>query len=294
SLFKALKGYGYERNKNLKVKILAIGNDVAQGEKLLTQEVKNNYDVIFVGGTAATISAKKALYGKSQPVVFASPTDPVGIGVIKDFKSSPQANFTGVSYPVPVKARLKFVRQLMPNAKTFGLIYADMPQSHSYKAWLEELLKTDPEFKDIKIIFRAVPLVKGEQGDVEMAKASEKHIKELDSMVDAYLKPCDQMGTRRNFTETVYRVSKKPLIGLVKDDVMGNWGATAVIYPSHDSIGEQAARMIKDIFEGKKVKDIIPQWPQKYGFAVDLKKATQFKINVPVEILQLAGENVVR
>ncbi|MCX7966846.1 MAG: hypothetical protein N2596_09510 [Syntrophorhabdaceae bacterium] len=293
-LFLSLKDYGYEENKNLHVRFVAIGNNIEYGEKILSQEVKNNYDVIFVGGTAATVAAKKSIYGKIYPVVFASPTDPVGIGVIRDFKTPPVANFTGVCYPVPVKARLKFIRQLMPNARVFGFIYADMPQSHSYKAWLMDLIKNDPEFKEIKIIFRSVPLVHGELGDVEMANLSIKHIKELDNIVDAYIKPCDQMGTRRNFSEVVYKTSKKPLIGLVKDDVMERWGATAVVYPSHESIGSQAARMIKDILEGKKVKDIIPEWPKTFGFAVDLKKAKKFSITVPVEILQLAGENIIK
>ncbi|MBF0507004.1 MAG: hypothetical protein HQL09_09230 [Nitrospirae bacterium] len=294
SLLKALEGYGYMDGKNLKVTLHVIGNDIKEGERILREEVKNKYDVVFVGGTAATIAAKNILYGKEQRVVFGSPTDPVGIGVIKDFRRRPDANFTGVCYPVPIKARLKFVKQLLPRAKTLGLIYADMPQSHSYNKWIEDLLKNDPEFKDIKVIFKRVPLVTGEFGDKAMAAEAGKHVRELDSRVDAYIKPCDQMGTRRNFSEVVYKTSGKPLIGIVKDDVMGQWGATATMYPSHASIGNQTARMIKELFEGKKTSDILPEWPLTYGFAVDLRKAKQFGISVPVEILQMAGENIIK
>lgn len=294
SLLTSLANYGYTEGKNLKTTIMFSGNDIKAGEGILNDELKNSYDLIFVGGTAATLSAKNVLYGKTERVVFASPTDPVGIGVINNFTSKPVANFTGVCYPVPVKTRLKFLKRLMPKARTFGLIYADMPQSHSYNRWIENLLKNDPEFKDIRILFRPVPLVTGEDGDKAMAVSSRKHIHELDSKVDAYIKPCDQMGTRRNFSEVVYKTSKKPLIGLVKDDVMEKWGATATIYPSHASIGKQAARMIKELFEGKKIGDIMPEWPHKYGFAVDLQKAKKFGIDVPVELLQMAGENIVR
>ncbi len=77
-------------------------------------------------------------------------------------------------------------------------------------------------------------------------------------------------------------------------DVTEGWGATAVVYPSHDSIGRQAAGMIRDLFEGKPIARITPQWPRLYGYAVDLGKTRQFNIKVPVGILQLAGENVVR
>lgn len=294
SLLTALGNYGYTEGKNLKTVIRFSGNNIKEGERILNEESRNPYDVIFVGGTAATISARNVLYGKRERVVFGSPTDPVGIGVIKDFSSRPAANFTGVCYPVPVRTRLKFIKRLMPKARTFGLIYADMPQSHSYNRWIEALLKNDQEFREVKIIYRPVPLVTGEDGDRAMAANSKRHILELDSRVDAYIKPCDQMGTRSNFAEVVYNTSTKPLIGLVKDDVMGKWGATATIYPSHDSIGKQAARMVKELFEGKKIGNIIPEWPHKYGVAVDLKKAKKFGIDVPVELLQMAGENIVR
>ena len=293
SLLASLASHGYAEGKNLKIVMKYSDNGIKRGEHILHEEQKNSYDVIVVVGTPATLSAKNVLFGKTQRVVFASVTDPVGIGVIKDFDSKPVANFTGVSYPLPVKARFKFIRRLLPEAKTFGLIYADMPQSHSYNKWLESLLRNDPEFKDIKIIFRQVPLVTGKKGDQKMAAISKKYIHEIDSKVDAYIKPCDQIGSRKKFSEVVYNTSKKPLIGLVKDDVMGKWGATASIYPSHDSIGNQSARMVKELFEGKKVSEVMPEWPHKYGIAIDLRKAKHFGIDVPVELLQMAGENIV-
>jgi putative ABC transport system substrate-binding protein len=296
ALLKALEAYGYAAGKNLEIDLHVTGNDAKAGEGILRQElVRRRYDVVFVGGTAATISAKNVLLGERRPVVvFAAPTDPVGIGVIRDFTSKPVANFTGICYPVPVTARLRFIRQLMPQARSFGFIYADMPQSHSYVQWLKEQLEKNPEFGNIQIVFRKVPLVTGEHGDQQMAEAAEKHVRELDASVDAFIKPVDQMGTRRNFSEMVYRTASKPLIGVVKDDVMAHWGATAVVYPSHDSIGKQAARMIRDLFEGKAVAKILPEWPREYGFAIDLRKARQFGLTVPVEILQMAGENIVK
>ncbi|MCX8043651.1 MAG: hypothetical protein N3B18_05920 [Desulfobacterota bacterium] len=294
ALINKLKEYGYETGNNLFIRILASGNDIKEGERILKSELKNEYDVIFVGGTAATISAKNVLYGSKQKVVFGGPTDPIGIGVIKDFESNPEANFTGVCYPVPVKARLRFVKQLMPHVKTLGLIYADMPQSHSYNRWIKELLEKDPEFKDIKVIFQPVPLVTGEEGDKAMAHAAINYIKELDSKVDAFIKPCDQMGTRRHYSAVVYQYATKPLIGITKDDVMDNWGATATMYPSHKSIGVQAARMIKELFEGKPVSAIIPEWPKEFGLAFDLTKAKRFGVTVPIFMLEIAGHNIVK
>jgi len=294
ALFKRLAEGGYVRGRNLRVEIRTAGNDVKQGERLLLDEAGKGWDAILVGGTIATIAAKNTLLGRNLPVVFAAPTDPVGIGVIRDFDSRPVQNFTGVCYPVPVEARLRFIRQFLPNARTLGLIYADMPQSHSYNQWLRDALAKNPEFKDLKILFRPVTLVTGEQGDKAMAEQARALIQELDPMVDAFIKPNDQLGTRRPFAEMVHATASKPLIGIVRDDVMGGWGATAVIYPSHESIGQQAADMLITLFKGGKPADIVPQWPHKYGFAVDLPKARHFDIRVPVQILRLAGPNIVK
>ncbi len=293
-LLKSLAGFGYVDGANLNVKLRVIGNDQAKGERLLADEAKIPYDAVYVGGTVATIVGKKVLYGKAQPVIFAAPTDPVGIGVIGDFTSAPVANFTGICYPVPVKSRFKFIKQLLPRVKRLGLIYADMPQSHSYNQWVRDLIGNDPEFKGIEVLFRPVPLITGENGDQRMAENALRHIEELDPLVDAFIKPNDQMGTRKPFAEMVFKHATKPLIGIAKDDVMGHWGATAVVYPSHTSIGRQAAEKIRALFQGTPIKDIKPEWPKTYGFAVDLVKAKRFGITVPVEVLQLSGENIVR
>ena len=295
ALLQRLDEYGYVQGSNLEVQLLVTGNDIKEGERLLLQQLDKGYDALFVGGTIATMAAKNTLFGRADiPVVFGSPTDPVGIGVINNFTEKPVSNFTGVCYPVPISARLNFIRKLLPGAKRLGVIYADMPQSHSYNAWLREAVTSDPDFEGLELIFRSVDLVTGEEGDRAMAQAAIRHIRELDSKVDAFVKPNDQLGTRRHFSEVVYANSTKPLIGLTQADVMDGWGAAVVVYPSHESIGQQAAEMLKQLFEGGKVADIIPQWPAKFGFAVDLKKTRQFGIKVPIEILRLSGENIIK
>ncbi|MCU7853354.1 MAG: hypothetical protein KZQ80_14220 [Candidatus Thiodiazotropha sp. (ex Monitilora ramsayi)] len=294
ALSQALDGFGYISGKNLAVTHYTAGNDVQRGESLLRDESVGEYDVVYTGGTVATIAAKRVLYGREQPVVFASPTDPVGIGVIDRFNEPPKANFTGVCYPVPVKARFRFIRSLFPQARTLGLVYADMPQSHSYNAWIVRLLEEDPVLNGIKVIFRPVPLVKGDTGDESMAQLARPIVEELNNQVDLFISANDQLGARRHFSELIQLYADKPLIGIVKSDVMDDWGAMASVFPSHESIGLQAAKMIRDLFEDKSIKAIEPQWPARYGYAVDLMKARKFGVTVPVGILQLASENIVR
>ena len=137
-------------------------------------------------------------------------------------------------------------------------------------------------------------MVTGENGDQHMSKMAIPIIKELDSQVDAFIAPNDQLGSRRPFAEAIWANSSKPLIGIVKNDVMESWGATAVIYPSNKSMGQQAGKMVKRLLAGEPISTIIPEWPMKYGYAVNLPKARHFNMSVPIGILQLAGKNIIK
>jgi putative tryptophan/tyrosine transport system substrate-binding protein len=296
AMLKQLSSLGFVEKKNLQVKHFSIGNDIDKAEKILREELPKNYDVIFSNGTVVTQAAKKVALGNSQyRFVFAAVTDPVGIGVIDDFKNPPKANFTGVCYPVPVTSRLKFVQDVMPKVKTIGLIYADMPQSHSYRKWVETALQEDRALKGLRVIFRVVPLIKGDiKSQQMMAESAKKYVQELDPLVDVFLVPNDQMASAPPFAEMVYKTATKPLFGNSRPDVMEGWGTTMCMYPSEVSAGKQCAVMIKKLFSGEEIRTIIPEWPKENGIAIDLRKAKQFGIKIPIQIMEMAGNDIVR
>jgi len=296
SMFKHLASLGFVEGKNLIVKRFSIGNDAKKAEEIFRRELPNNYDAILSNGTVVTVAAKRAALGKQQyRFIFAAVTDPVGVGVIKDFINPPFANFTGVCYPAPVTSRMKFVRDVMPEALTIGLIYADMPQSHSYRKWVERALQEEPLFRDMKVIFRMVPLVTGDiEGQNKMAELAKKYILALDPLVDVFLSPNDQLGAGKPFPKMVYQTATKPLVGLGLAEIMEEGGATMSLYPSDISSGRQCAVMIKRLFEGEDISKIIPQWPKENGIAFDLRKAKKFGIKIPIQMLEMAGDNIVR
>ena len=289
-----LKKNGFADKKNLQVFQASIGNDAVKGEAILQELIQKKPDVVFVNGTAAAIAAKKLYLNNNNLVfVYSTVTDAVGVGIVNKVGDTANANFVGVSYPVPVKSRLQFVKALMPNAKKLGLIYAEMPQSESYKKWLQEALH-DPAFKGIEIVFRSVPLIKGEDGPQKMANEAKKHVLELNKVVDVFVSPNDQMGVNKFFPAAVFESATKPLIGIGQKDVMAGWGATASIFPSHPSLGKQAGEMIIKLFKGVSIKQIRSEWEKETGVAFDLKKAQKFGIKVPDNLIKLAKENVVR
>ncbi len=214
--------------------------------------------------------------------------------LIDNFSTAPAANFTGVSYPVPVRDRFRFAKRLFPKGRTIGIIYADMPQSHSYRRWIEELLRSDDEFKGMTVLFRMVPFVKSEGGHLRMALLAQQHVRELDGQVDLFMSPNDQLGAQGPFAEMVFKTATKPLLGLGKKNVMEGRGAVAAISPSLQVMGQQAAAMIKQLLEGKSVRQIIPERPAAYEIAIDAAKAQRFGADLSPALIREAGANVLQ
>ncbi len=293
SLIKELAKEGYTEGKNLEVVYYSLGNFEGKAINVWGKESGGKYDVIFLNGTIAVQAFKKLSLNDTNKFVFASITDPVGVGVIESFYNPPKNNFTGICFPIDVRKRLRFIKKLMPNASKIGLIYADMPQSQSYRRWVDEALN-EAEFKDLKVIYRSVDFIKSEGGHRRMSLLAQKYVEELNPIVDVFLAPNDQMGAQDAFAKMLFSVATKPLIGLGRKDVMEGWGATAAIYPDLPDVGKRAANMIVQLFEGKTIKQIPPEWPSHIGMAIDLIKAKRFNIKVSEELLKTTAPNLIQ
>jgi putative ABC transport system substrate-binding protein len=294
AMLHALADAGYTEGSNLKIHYASLDNFEGRADSLWQLDGYRKHELFFVNGTVAAGAFQKLAFNDHQHrFVFCAVTDPVGMGLLDNFSTPPKANFTGVSYPVPVKLRFHFIKRLFPAVKKIGLIYADMPQSHSYRRWVENLLKTDDEFKGIEVIFRMVPFVRSNGGHIRMSILAEQFVKELDDQVDLFVTPNDQMGAQAPFARMVFKSATKPLIGLGAKDVMDGWGATASIAPSLQSMGKQAALMVKQLLEGKTIKQIMPEQTTVYDISIDVAKAKSFGAELSPQLLKDAGSHLI-
>jgi putative ABC transport system substrate-binding protein len=284
-LYMSLAEAGYVKGVNLEVFEFSIGNREGLVKRLKEQYIeKKKIKYVYVSGTLATMGAKKYLMNTSAKVIFAAPTDPVGIGVIKNFSTPPAFNFTGICYPVAVDKRIDFLRKVIPNLKTIGYVYTKMPQSLSYLAWLKEVMGRR-ELAGIKLELRSVPFIKSNGGQKRMTQLAVKHIKELDSKVDVFLSPNDQMGTQPEFAKMVSKYATKPLVGVGRKDVVERWGATVSIYPDLKNISEVAASMLVRLFQGEAISNIMPQWPMS-GVALNQSLVKKHKLKISADLLK--------
>ncbi len=276
NLIKELKKNGYEIGKNLIVDSEIVGNFEGRAYNILKAEA-DKYDLIFINGTVAAQGAVEFINKKENKYkysfVFGNITDPEGLGLVEKIGRVSQTRFTGVAYPVDVEERLRFIMKIFGNNIKIGYIYADMPQSKAYNKWLDEALKKK-EFKNIKLISRKIEFVKGNEGHKRMVQLAKKSVIEIDKNVDVFMSANDQMGISDEFSIMVNKTATKPLIGLANEK-----GSTVAIASDIEKNSKKAAEMIKMIFEGAKVNEIISQKSETKIY-YDKVLVEKFKIDI--------------
>lgn len=290
AMLKELEFQGYSVGKNLTVRRHDIHNKVGLGLRLLQVENLRGYDVAFINGTIANQAAYEFGYDNPEhSFVFCSITDPVGVGLVEEMNVKPVANFTGVAFGLPIEERLRYLQEVLPEARTIGMIYAEMPQSLSYVAKLKEVIQ-QPEFSHLKVIFRPIPFVNSDLGHVRMLSLLESPVLELSPEVDLFMTPSDQLGIRQEFAQVVTSLTEKPLMGLSEKEVQ-EWGAHFGLYPVLEQSGTVAGRMVARILRGESVQNIIPIYPVGV-FGVNLKQSEKVGLHYPDQLLTKTGMQV--
>ncbi len=289
SMLSELSKRGYNESSGFEFEYYSLSHYRGAARNLWNHRIrKTDYDLIFLTGTLACKSFKEiAWQSDKHKFLYAAVTDPVGLGLIGEYGNAPIGNFTGVAFHVPVDVRMNVVRELIPDLKHIGIVHADMSQAHSYRAWLEEVLKQE-KWKGVTLHYRQVDFIPSEGGHRRMAQMATRYIKELDPIVDVFLSPSDQMGAQSPFAKMASKIATKPLIGIGKQDVVEGWGATASIYPDEKALGEQAAVLMERFFQGEELTNIFPERAKHFGIVIDMEKANRFNLKISDELKQKA------
>lgn len=66
------------------------------------------------------------------PIVLGAITDPVSAGLVKN-DQQPGGNITGVSDKSPVDAQFELVKEILPESKKVGILYASSEENSKYQ-----------------------------------------------------------------------------------------------------------------------------------------------------------------
>lgn len=210
-------------------------NDINNCATIANKFVSDKVDLIMANATSA-LQAAAAATGEI-PVVGVSITDYESAGVLKGSTKAPGGNVTGASDLAPLDLQAKLLVEVVPKAKTVGMVYcssepnsvfqADTVEEHFKKLGLEVKRFTVADSNDIQ------PVVTAAVGEV-----------------DALYIPTD--NTMADNMELVKNISLNAKIPVVSGEENAcKTGGLVTLSISYFDMGYKAGELAADILEGK-------------------------------------------
>ena len=117
-----LKEEGIEEGKNLTVEVKNAAADQGTAKQISDGFVSDKVDLVCAIATPSAQAAYNSAMNSDIPVVYTAVTDPVSAKLAKE-DGTPAGNVTGTSDELPIKAQLEMIREMLPQAKTIGIMY---------------------------------------------------------------------------------------------------------------------------------------------------------------------------
>lgn len=263
----ALKDKGYEDGKNIKIEQQNAQGDMTNAQTIAKQFTDSKKDLIFAIATPAAQAVYNAT--KDIPTVFTAVTDPVEAEIAKDWKSS-GTNLTGTSDKVPVEKQIELLKQLLPNAKTIGVIY-NTSETNSVI-----------QVNELKAAAEKTGLAVKEVGVTNVNEINQNLASALGEM-DVLYTPTD------NTVASAYALVGKlcldkniPIIGA--EEAVVDKGGLASIGIDYYKLGKEAGLKAVQILEGKKPSDIEITTLSEMSFTINTDVAKKLNITIPTDI----------
>ena len=272
-----LEEEGIKEGDNLKVEVKNAMADTATNAQIADSFVADNMDLICAIATPSAQSAYNAAMDKDIPVVYTAVTDPVA-AELADKDGNPVGNVTGTSDTLPVEEQLKMIREMMPDAKTIGILYTTSEaNSVSAIATYESLVDK----------YGFTLETKGISQTSEIALATD----DLLTKVDCITNLTDNTVVA-SLPTILEKANEKgiPVFGSEIEQVkIGCLAAEGIDYIQ---LGKQTGKIAAQILKGEKKASEIPyEIISEPGFYVNTKVAENLGIEVPSDLADSAVES---
>ncbi|MVX64171.1 ABC transporter substrate-binding protein [Clostridium chromiireducens] len=262
-----LKEKGFEDGKNIKIE-----QQNAQGEQANAQTISKQFadakkDLIFAIATPAVQAAYNST--KDIPIIFTAVTDPVKAEVAKDWKSS-GTNVTGTSDKVPVDKQIELLKQLLPNAKTVGVIY-NTSETNS-------VIQVD----ELKAAAQKQGLAVKEVGVTNVNEINQNLASALGQMDVLYTPTDNTVASGYALVGKLCLDKNIPIIGA--EEAVVTKGGLASIGIDYYQLGKEAGYKAAEVLGGKKPSEVEISTLSKMSFTINTDVAKKLNITIPSDI----------
>lgn len=271
-----LKEEGFEEGKNLKVDYQNANADTGTANQIAQSFVANGTDLICAIATPSAQSAFNAAMNADIPVIYTAVTDPIAAELAKEDKT-PAGNTTGTSDKLPVEEQLKLIRDILPDAKTIGILYTTSEVNSE---------TTIQEYKDLAEQYNFKIVEKGISTIADIPMATDDLLGKVDclsnltdnTVVSALAQILDKADAK-----------KIPVFGSEIEQVkLGCIAAEGIDYLK---LGEQTGKMAASVLKGeKKASDMPFEVIKESSLYINTKAAENIGVTIPDERINDAAE----
>ena len=265
----ALEAEGYVEGENIKIDLKNAQGNLATAQTIANQYVSDDADMIFSIATQAVQSAYNAT--KEIPILMTAVTDPVEAGVVKDWKQS-ETNVTGTSDLTPVAKQMELIKELVPDAKTVGVIYTTSEVNSEVQVNLAEEVAAKLGLEVIRVGVTTV-------NDIPQAVAS------VIDKVDVMYAPTDNLiASSMPVLWNACMDKQVPIIAGV--DTMVVDGAIATEGIDYYQLGYETGLMAVEVLEGKNPSTMPIHTLEKTTLIINQKNADAIGLSIPDSVLK--------
>lgn len=272
-LLDGLKAKGYVEGENLEFDYKTAQGNPAIAVQIARQFVGENPDVLV--GIATPTAQALVSATRSIPVVFTAVTDPVGAKLVKTMQQ-PGKNVTGLSDLSPVSQHVDLIKEILPNAKSIGVVYNP---GEANAVTLVELLKKSAVEKGLQVV-EATAL---KSADVQSATQA------IAAKSDVLYAPTD--NTVASAIEGMIGAAnqaKTPVFGGATSYV--EKGAIASLGFDYYQVGVQTAEYVAAILDGQEPGKLDVKVATGSDLVVNQRVATKLGVTIPASVLERATD----
>ena len=271
-----LRDHGWIEEKNIAIEYRYEGAGKPTLDALAAELARLPLDAIFATNTPASLAMKRT--GTTLPVVFATVSEPVAIGLV-DGLPRPGRNFTGLSTinRELMPKRLQMLRETIPGLARVG--YLANPGYEVHKAQLTEM---GDAARHLGLTLHLAEVRAPSEFEGAFARMAAAH-------VGAFIVQQDELflGNRALVIDSA---TQRRLPGMYVFSLYPRSGGLMSYGAKAEDLYRRAATYVDKILKGAKPADLPVEQPMRFEIVINLKTAKVLGLTIPPSVLLQADQ----
>lgn len=250
--------------------------EVANCTSIAQKFVNDKVNLIFAVATPAAQAAANET--KEIPIVLSAVTDPADSGLVKS-NEKPEVNVTGSSDLNPIEAQFDLLQEILPDAKTVGLLFCNAESNSVFQI---NLAKEECEKRGLEYV----------ESSVTDSNQIQQVVESLNGKVDAIYVPTDNLMAESMATVS-QTASQYGIPCIVGEEGMVENGGLATYGIDYYKLGQLAGAQAVSILNGdSKPEDMAIEYlaTDECTLTINKKAAEKLNIELPQSVLDRAVE----